>query len=160
MLIQGPKLSILISCLFWTEKRANYCPFFPKLMGSGTHCSKIDGFQGTHVTHANGAIVSWLFTFGCNGGRWVSLGCPCWWLDLTGFLGELLRCRSWRRRIHWRPDIGSRTNSWRWCSSVFALAAQIIFEMMRLLKLFITNPAKPKRQTNQNYTRLLTHSKS
>ena len=25
-------------------------------MGSGTHCSKIDGFPGTHETHANGAI--------------------------------------------------------------------------------------------------------
>ena len=24
-------------------------------MGSGTHCSKIDGFPGTHGTHANGA---------------------------------------------------------------------------------------------------------
>ena len=24
-------------------------------MGSGTHCSKINGFLGTHGTHANGA---------------------------------------------------------------------------------------------------------
>ena len=24
-------------------------------MGSGTHCLKIDGFPGTHGTHANGA---------------------------------------------------------------------------------------------------------
>ena len=27
-------------------------------MGSGTHCSKIDGFPGTHGTHANGATVT------------------------------------------------------------------------------------------------------
>ena len=26
-----------------------------KLIGSGTHYSKIDGFPGTHGTHANGA---------------------------------------------------------------------------------------------------------
>ena len=26
-----------------------------KSMGSGTHCSNIDGFLGTHGTHANGA---------------------------------------------------------------------------------------------------------
>ena len=31
--------------------------FLPKLMGSGTHCLKIDGFPGTHGTHANGATV-------------------------------------------------------------------------------------------------------
>jgi len=24
-------------------------------MGSGTHCLKVDGFPGTHRTHANGA---------------------------------------------------------------------------------------------------------
>ena len=32
-------------------------------MGSGTHCSNIDGFLGTHGTHANGATViddSWI----------------------------------------------------------------------------------------------------
>ena len=27
-------------------------------MGSGTHCSKTDGFPGTHGTHANGATDS------------------------------------------------------------------------------------------------------
>ena len=26
-------------------------------MGSGTHCSEIDGFLGTYVTHANGATA-------------------------------------------------------------------------------------------------------
>ena len=26
-------------------------------MGSGTHCSKIDGFLGTNGTHTNGATV-------------------------------------------------------------------------------------------------------
>jgi len=26
-------------------------------MGSGTHCSKTDGFPGTHGTHANGATA-------------------------------------------------------------------------------------------------------
>ena len=26
-------------------------------MGSRTHCSKIDGFLGTHGTHANGATA-------------------------------------------------------------------------------------------------------
>ena len=31
--------------------------FLPKLMGSGTHCLKIDGFPGTHGTHTNGATV-------------------------------------------------------------------------------------------------------
>ena len=52
MLIQGPKFPTTIFCLFWTEKGANYSPFFPKLMGSGTHCSKIDGFPGPHVNGA------------------------------------------------------------------------------------------------------------
>ena len=28
---------------------------FTKLMGSGSHCSKIDGFPKTHRTYANGA---------------------------------------------------------------------------------------------------------
>ena len=55
MLIQGPKFPTLISCLFWTKKRVKYSPFFPNLMGSGTHWSKIDGFPGTHGIHANGA---------------------------------------------------------------------------------------------------------
>ena len=36
-------------------KRVNVTPIFPKLIGSGTLCSKIDGFPGTHGTHANGA---------------------------------------------------------------------------------------------------------
>ena len=30
-------------------------------MGSGTHCSKIDGFPGTHGTHANGATYYLIF---------------------------------------------------------------------------------------------------
>ena len=34
------------------RKGINFSPFFPKLMGSGTYYSKIDGFPGTH---ANGA---------------------------------------------------------------------------------------------------------
>ena len=29
-------------------------------MGSGTHSQKIDGFPGTHGTHANGATVKTL----------------------------------------------------------------------------------------------------
>ena len=32
-------------------------PIGQKLMGSGTHWSKIDGFPGTHGTHANGATA-------------------------------------------------------------------------------------------------------
>ena len=55
MISQSPKLSIPISSLLYTKKRVEFSPFFPKLMGSGTHCSKIDGFLGTHGTHANGA---------------------------------------------------------------------------------------------------------
>ena len=95
---------------------------------------------------------SWvLFTFGCNGGRWVSLGGPGWWLDLTFviLMNNLITLRLWiwnlwiRCRMNWSgPDIGSRTNSWRWSSAVLALASQIIFEMVCVLKLFITNPAK------------------
>ena len=95
---------------------------------------------------------SWvLFTFGCNGGRWVSLGGPGWWLDLTFviLMNNLIILRLWiwnlwiRCRMNWSgPDIGSRTNSWRWSSAVLALASQIIFEMVCVLKLFITNPAK------------------
>ena len=54
MLIQSPKLPIPISSLLYTEKRVEFSPFFPKLMGSGTYCSNIDGFQGTH---ANGATA-------------------------------------------------------------------------------------------------------
>ena len=54
ILIQVPKLQIPISFLILIEKRANFSPFFQKLMGSGTHLSKIDGFPGTHGTHANG----------------------------------------------------------------------------------------------------------
>ena len=43
-------------CLAWFKlKRVNLTPFFPKLMGSGTHCSEIDGFLGTRGTHTNGA---------------------------------------------------------------------------------------------------------
>ena len=34
-----------------------FSPFFTKLMGSRTHCSKIDRFLGTHETHANGATA-------------------------------------------------------------------------------------------------------
>ena len=64
MLIQGPKFPTPISCLFSIEKRANYSPFFPKLMGSRTHLSKIDGFPGTHWTHANGATGSSYFFVG------------------------------------------------------------------------------------------------
>ena len=30
-------------------------------MGSGTHCSKTDGFPGTHGTHANGATALYIF---------------------------------------------------------------------------------------------------
>jgi hypothetical protein len=95
---------------------------------------------------------SWLlFTFGCNGGGWVSLGGPGWWLDLTFVIvmNNLIIVRLWiwnlwiRCRMDWSgPDIGSRTNSWRWSSAVLALASQIIFEMVCVLKLFITNPAK------------------
>ena len=33
-----------ISCSFCTEKGVNFGPLSPKLMGSGTHYSKIDGF--------------------------------------------------------------------------------------------------------------------
>ena len=55
ILIQGPKFQTPISCFFWNEKKAIFSPFFPKLKGSGTHCSKIDGFPGTYGTHANGA---------------------------------------------------------------------------------------------------------
>ena len=36
---------------------ADFGLLFSKLMGSGTHCSKIDGFLGTHGTHVNGATV-------------------------------------------------------------------------------------------------------
>ena len=53
MLIQGSKLPTPISYLIRTEKGVNFSPFLPKFLGSGTHCSKIDGFPGTH---ANGAI--------------------------------------------------------------------------------------------------------
>ena len=98
---------------------------------------------------------SWvLFTFGCNGGGWVSLGGPGWWLDLTFviLMNNLIIVRLWiwnlwiRCRMNWSgPDIGSRTNSWRWSSAVLALASQIIFEMVCVLKLFITNPAKKKK---------------
>ena len=41
--------------LIFTEKWVNVICFIKKLRGSGTHCSKIDGFPGTHGTHANGA---------------------------------------------------------------------------------------------------------
>ena len=36
-----------ISYLFWTEKRVEFRSSFPILVGSITHCSKIDGFQRT-----------------------------------------------------------------------------------------------------------------
>ena len=52
MLIQGSQLTTPISCLFWTEKRVNFSPFFPELIGSGTQSSKINRFLGTHLTHA------------------------------------------------------------------------------------------------------------
>ena len=57
ILIQGPKFQTHVSCFFWNEKKAIFSPFFPKLKGSGTNCSKIDGFPGTNGTHANGAKV-------------------------------------------------------------------------------------------------------
>ena len=41
----------------WIKKGVYFGPLSPILMGSETHCSKIDGFLGTHGTHANGAIV-------------------------------------------------------------------------------------------------------
>ena len=53
------KFSTPISLL--NKKGANFSPFFPKLMGSGIHCSKIDGFPGTHGTngtYANGATAA------------------------------------------------------------------------------------------------------
>ena len=34
ILVQGSQLPTPISCLFWTEKRVNFSPFFPKLIGS------------------------------------------------------------------------------------------------------------------------------
>jgi len=55
MLIQSPKFPISISSLLYTKKRVEFSPFFPKLIDSRTHCSKIDGFPGTNGTHANGA---------------------------------------------------------------------------------------------------------
>ena len=56
ILIQGSKLPTSRSCLFLTDKRVNFSPFFSKLMGSATHSSKIDGFHGSHGALANGAI--------------------------------------------------------------------------------------------------------
>ena len=50
-----------ISCSFSTEEWVNL--FYPKLMGSGTHCSKIDGYPGTHGTHANKA-TEFIFKLG------------------------------------------------------------------------------------------------
>ena len=44
----------LILACFKLKRGVNFTHTFPKLMGSGTHCSKLDVFVGTH---ANGAIV-------------------------------------------------------------------------------------------------------
>ena len=44
-----------ISCSFSAEDWANSSLSFLKLMGSGTHCSKIDGFPGTYGTHTSEA---------------------------------------------------------------------------------------------------------
>ena len=46
-----------VSCMFWIEQGLKFSPFFPKLMGLGTHSSKIHGFPGTHGTHPNKATV-------------------------------------------------------------------------------------------------------
>ena len=51
---QGLKLPTLLVLIC---KRVNFSPFFRKLMCSWTNCSKIDGFPGSHGTHANGATV-------------------------------------------------------------------------------------------------------
>ena len=51
------KFQAPITCSFSSEIWVHFGCFFPKLMGSGTHCSKIDGFPGTHGTHANGATA-------------------------------------------------------------------------------------------------------
>ena len=55
-------------------------------MGSGTHCSNIDGFLGTHGTHANGAtaLASVNFedmSFGPLVFQWLR------WHGFRGFLG-------------------------------------------------------------------------
>ena len=47
-------------------------------MGSGTHCSKTDGFPGTHGTHANGATdsrISLIFSLVANIqiARWIQM---------------------------------------------------------------------------------------
>ena len=51
-LVQGLSPNFL---LVSTKELANLSPFFLKLIGPETHGSKIDGFPGTHETHANGA---------------------------------------------------------------------------------------------------------
>ena len=62
-LVQSPKLPIPISSLLYTEKWVEFIAFFPKLMGSGTHCSKIDEFPWTHGTYTNGATGTYLLFF-------------------------------------------------------------------------------------------------
>ena len=83
-----------ISCLFWTEKRVIFSHFFQILMGSGTHCSKLNRFQGTNGrfqgtngTHANGATaVSFHFSKKTRE-RWPMQVSPCF--RMLHFLGNL-----------------------------------------------------------------------
>ena len=42
---EGFELTYYIETLVSTEEKTNFSPFIPKLMGSRTHCSKINGFQ-------------------------------------------------------------------------------------------------------------------
>ena len=52
MLLEVPNSKFL---LIFIKIWVHFSCSFQKLMGSGTHCSKIDGFPGTRGTHANGA---------------------------------------------------------------------------------------------------------
>ena len=122
-----------------TECRISNCHLPFQALHSGLKCQ-----NGTFFVHFKGMFDAHFeihqfsrldFTFGCNGGWWVSFGSPSRWLGLTFLL------------VNRRPDIWSWTNGWRRRSSVFAFSSEIILVMMvsmvinmDRLKLFITNP--------------------